>query len=347
MKIEGILKEQLLCKSSDYMLCYLKGELIIRSSLDMHVIQKCRIHSILKSSNLIERLFRYKPRTAISIDNNHFLFSDHGKIQRYSISENKIITEHFFSKGMSNPLSFCTRYDDKGKLIVLYGEYIQNPKREAVSIYRRNYEKWDIIYEFPRNSVKHIHNIFHDKYRNRYLILTGDENSESGIWEADYNFSYVKEIIKGKQQFRACVLFPTEKAIYFATDTPIEQNWLYKLSGHSIIEPICKISGPCIFGIVKQEELFISTSVEGNTLQNRIIYLISNKLGKGVKDYFSHVYRINKNGEVVELIKMKKDIWPLVLFEFGNIKFPNSNDDKIYVCPQSLKAKYGTYILSE
>ena len=38
---------------------------------------------------------------------------------------------------------------------------------------------------------------------------------------------------------------------------------------------------------------------------------------------------------------------PMWLFEFGNMKFPFSNEEKVYVCPQSLKAKYGTYIIEE
>lgn len=71
------------------------------------------------------------------------------------------------------------------------------------------------------------------------------------------------------------------------------------------------------------------------------------KLGSGVCDRYSHLYCFGMTGAMQEICKLKKGFLPLALFEFGNMRFPASNDNKIYICPQSLCAKYGTYIVIE
>lgn len=249
---------------------------------------------------------------------------------------------------MNNPLSFCTRYDNYGNLIdLLYGEYIWNVENDPVSIYRRSEGKWKKIFSFPDHTIQHIHNIVYDKYRNCYFIMTGDKNDESGIWTADYQFENVKPLVKGNQKYRACVLFPTSNGIFYATDTPLEQNYVYKIDNHSIVTEVCKIPGPCIFGRKCGSSFYFSTSVEGDPRLGKWKYRFSNKLGKGVADRYSHIFRISQEGVVDELAKIKKDFLPMWFFEFGNIKFPLTEDNNIYICPQSLKAKNGTYILSE
>lgn len=35
------------------------------------------------------------------------------------------------------------------------------------------------------------------------------------------------------------------------------------------------------------------------------------------------------------------------LFQFGNVKFPISDDGKIYICPQSCVCDYNTYVIED
>lgn len=344
------LKETLLCKNNTYMLCYDRGFLVIRESTGKKFVQKLRIHPFLKSVSFVERLLRYEPRAAISLQEDEFLFTDHGFIYRYSVKNNSISVEHRFEKGMNNPLTFCSRYDDMGNLIdLLYGEYIWNGEKGPVSIYRRFQGKWDEVYSFPSNMVTHIHNIVYDRYRKRYLIMTGDEDQESAIWQAEIDFSQVKPIVIGQQRYRACVAYPVPDGVYYATDTPLEQNWLYRLreeNERAFVEKICPMPGPCIFGKTANESLYMATSVEGDPTKGKWGYRFSNKLGRGVQDRYVHIIRCSSHGTVREIGKMKKDIMPMWLFQFGNAKFPETSDHCIYVCPQSTTCRRGTYILN-
>ncbi len=349
MRLKPYLKERLLCRNKEYLFCYDDGYLILKRSTDKRLIQKCKIHAAPKAIPLIERLMRYEPRAAVACCHNNFLYSDHGYIFNYSVMRNEIYREHKFLNGMNNPLSFCTRYDENEKLTdLLYGEYMRNSERKPVSVYRRKNDRWLKLYSFKAGVVLHIHNIFFDRYRNRYLILTGDANNESGIWEADQEFDSVRPIVKGLQKYRSCVAYPVPDGIYYATDTPLEQNYLYKLTendGECILTEIYKMPGPCIFGRVVKDVLYMATSVEGDPEQGGR-YMFSNKLGYGVKDRYVHIIRC-ENDDVSEAGKLRKDFLPMWLFQFGNAKFPVSDDGKVYVCPQSCRCECGTYVIDE
>lgn len=348
MRIKACYRERLLCAGAVYTLLYRGGCLIVRGTGNRDIVCKVRVHSRIGSIGILERLLRMMPRAAVSLDHDSFLISDHGRALRYEIPSNTIQEEHFFDKKMNNPLSFCQRCDADGKLIeVLYGEYIWNRERGPVSVYRRTDRGWQVAYSFPSNTVTHIHNIVYDRYRERYLIMTGDSDKESGIWEADLSFCHVEPIVRGQQRYRACLLMPTENCLYYVTDTPLEQNYVYRLDHDGSASLVSEVPGPAIYGIEKGEYLYFATSVEGNPMLGKWRYRFSDRLGRGVRDRYSHLFRLSRNGRLEEIGKMKKDWMPMWLFEFGNMKFPVSGDGNVYVCPQSLKARYGTYVLSE
>lgn len=341
--IQGFLKDRLLCQRKQFLLCYRSGCLYLRSKETLEVIKRLRLHSAIVSLPLIERVLRYGPRTAVSLDDDEFLIADHGCIYNYSISDNRVRIEHRFRDGMKAPLSICARYKNGRLIDLVYGDYFQNPNRDKVAIHRRTNSSWVTVYEFQENSIKHIHNIIDDREHERYLILTGDEDEESGIWESDYDFSRVQKIISGKQQYRSCFLFPVNEDFYFLTDTPLEQNYLYKYSSDKKVTQLSELPGPVIFGIAKNNSAYFATSVEGDSRLKGIRYLISLKIGPGVHDRYSHLYRLSDDGVIRKESSIKKDMLPPGLFEFGNMKFPETDSDDIYICPQSLKSKYGTY----
>lgn len=348
MRFEKYIPERLIAKNSSYLFGYQNGTIIIRDSATKRVVREKRIHSKLQSIGLIERFFRYEVRVGVSVDSDTFLFSDHGGIYRYSISNDELKLEHKYINGMNNPISFCVRKDFSGCVTeVLYGEYLWNENKDAVSIYKRlENGTWKNVFSFPSGSITHIHNISFDEYNQRYIVLTGDEDTESAIWETDIEFSYMREIVRGSQQYRSCIINIFDGMMYYATDTPLETNWLYRLrESDRTINPVCELPGPVIYGRVVDNELYFATSVEGNPNLGKWKYRISNKLGPGVKDRFVHVFKCDTNGHVFELDTLKKDIFPMWAFQFGNVLFPQTDDSCIYICPQSIKKKKGTYIL--
>lgn len=344
--VEAYIKEKLLAKNDKYLFAYKKGCLILRNAETREILSKKRIHGRLKSFTLIERLLRYEPRVAVVIDSDTFMYSDHGAIYRYDVVQNNVSKIHSFGGGMNNPLSFCVRHNEDGNLVeLLYGEYAWNTKKEAVSIYRYNMRTWKKVYSFQAGTITHIHNIFYDNYKKRYLIVTGDDDKESALWEADEEFCDVKIVCGGSQKYRACMVLTTNKGVYYATDTPLEQNYIYYLDENKLLHEVYRMPGPCIYGTIWNECLYMATSVEGDPTLVGWQYRLSNKLGKGVNDRNVHIIKCDREGNVTEVASFRKDFLPMWLFQFGNAQFPSANDG-VYVSTQSTVEK-GTYKLNE
>lgn len=344
MKVSFCFKEKLLATNENYFLCYYKGFLVVKNN-GFTNIKKIRIHRWWESFRLVERLLRKEPRLAVSIDDNVFLYSNNGGLYTIDVVSCEVKCIFKYIRGMNNPLYFCTKKNDNGKVNeVLFGEYIWNEDNGPVSIYRYDLKKVEPIYTFEAGKIKHIHNIVFDVYNDRYLIMTGDDDSESSIWEANSDFSIIKKIVGGKQMYRSCVCLPTKEAIYYATDTPLEENHIYKIENGKVLEG-SSINGPCIYGVIKDECLYLATSVEGDPTVGMFRYRFFNKLGKGVKSRFVHILKLNFNGQLEKIVELKKDWLPMWLFQFGNAQFIESKDC-VFFSTQSTTKK-GTYKITE
>ena len=350
MKKNCFLDERVLYIDNKIILSYSKGYIIYREQ-NTEKKQMCKVgKKTLYNVPIIERVMRNEPRCAARVDATHIIISYNGEIINYDCRNNVCVVEHRFERGMNNPLSFLAVFNkDTNSNDVYYGEYIWNKEKGPVAIYKRDCNGWKKKYEFPPNSILHIHNIFNDKYRKGFIILTGDSDNESGIWISDYDFENVRPIIIGKQQYRACVVFPTQTGIYFATDTPLEENYIYflELDENGVAKSLKReyqIPGPCIYGTNIEEEFYFSTSVEPDSTLPKWRYRVTNKLGRGVIDRSTHIIKKDKKGNYIELISIKKDILPIWLFQFGNIIFPYNDGKKAYAVLQSTKEGHGITI---
>jgi len=340
-----------LCDVNKQIVSYHKGGIYKQDSLySRHEkIVDLPLHIMFKIAAKIrplERLLRLEPRLALRVDDEHFLLSYHGCIYRIDLNSGELIQEHKYRRNMNNPLSFC-RNEEK----ILYGEYFGNTKRESVSVYSREKNRWEKIYTFPAGEILHIHQIIYDKYRDCYWVLTGDDDSESGIWCSDTKFEFVRPIFKGKQLYRSCFLVPYENYIIYATDTPIEENYLLisEIHGGKWSEPkiLHKIPGPCIYGKILSDECFvIATSVEPDSNLPIYRYRISYKLGEGVEDRYSHIIKWSMDTGICELAKGRKDVLPMNLFQFGNYQFPECGTaNGITATGQSISGQDGKTVL--
>lgn len=350
LKLELFLKEKVLYISDNSILSYDNGYIYYR---DKNGIKKLKIGTMCNKLRLIERMLRREPKSCIKLDETHYLFSFDGKIINYDINNNSASVDHVFDKGMNNPCSFLSYFNKAtGKNEIYYGEYIWNVNKGPVSIFKRTNDSWKEVYQFSANSITHIHGIVHDPYRFGFLILTGDEDSESGIWFSDYNFSKVRPILVGKQQYRTCFAKPLESGIVYATDTPLENNHVFFIALDKQLNVInCKqeydLPGPCIFGIEHGDNIFFSTSVEPDSSLPKWHYRVTNKLGAGVKTRKTYVITRDKNGKYSEICSIDKDLWPMWLFQFGNIVFPNNDSKDLYITVQATKIGHNiTYLLT-
>ena len=329
------------------MLSYRNGALTYRTE---NTDQQCTIGNKYKRIKIVERITRKEPRCAAKIDEDHILISFEGKILNYCISENRIVVEHRFSKGMNNPLEFLVLDDpESGDRSIFYGEYIWNDAKGPVDIYRRKKGVWEIVYTFPEKTITHIHNLIFDEYRNGFFILTGDDDSESGIWFADNNFRSVKPVLVGSQQYRACVAFADGYGLFYATDTPLEKNYIYRVvldADMNVVnhKRLYDMPGPCIYGCRHNGNMYFSTSVEPDSSLSTWRYRFTYKLGAGVKDRYTHIIKGSNDGKFDEVGQFKKDLLPIWLFQFGNVLFPKNATKELYGVLQSTVKGHGVTV---
>ena len=133
---------------------------------------------------------------------------------------------------------------------IYWGEYFDNPDRDEVHIYASADagETWTVAYTFPKGAIRHVHNIVHDPWGNCLWILTGDHGDECRILRASCNLSEVEVVMKGNQQARAVAAVPTENALYFSSDTPLEPNYIYRFDRKGQLTQVASIPGSSIYG---------------------------------------------------------------------------------------------------
>lgn len=300
---------------------------------------------------LLERMLRLVPRGAEFLDDSCFVFAYNGKIYRTDISDGIVTEEYILPKGMNSPLTMnkienLDGFDDG----VVFGDYTGNKECRPVAIYARGLRKeccWEKKYEFQDKQINHIHAVIADPYRKGLIVLTGDSDKGSAVWLIKNNYQTAECLVSGMQKYRACAAVALKEGIIYATDTPLEQNFLFELKedkGKWKIREICKLSGPSVYSVQTEKGVYFSTTVEPDSRFSYLKKMFSTKPGKGVKDNAAHVVQY-VCGKVTEVLSLEKDVFPMGLFQFGSIQFPKQFDSRqlyAYVC--GLKKYDGCWI---
>lgn len=352
MRAKIISHGQLLLADENKYVFFKKGKLFFSKSIQETPRFLCRIpqsglKKLLCNIPLAERMLRLAPRTAAWIDDHSFLIAHRGIVYRIELESGKITQDHMFVSGMNAPLSFASVHGVKGfDDGIVYGNYVGESKY-PISIWHRSMDgAWKEVFCFSKGSVRHVHQIIADPEHDRLLILTGDTGHEVGIWEARDNFATVTPLLQGSQQYRSCFAFVEDDHIYYATDTPLEQNYLYGFDTVNHTTAILnELPGPVIYGTALERagerSYLFATSVEPDSRIRGKRYLLTYKRGPGVRDTYSYLYFGNPKKGFRVIAKFKKDFLPMVLFQFGNVLFPAGILRKIYVCPQSVYTYQG------
>ena len=303
---------------------------------------------VLSRLRLSSRLLRLEPRCGLFLDDDTSLVCWHGRVFRVHLSDHRIVEEHRFRPGMSSPLALVPIRDNPGFTdCVLYGEYINDGAENEICIVRRENDSgtWAPVFSFEAGRIKHIHAVFSCPQRESLIVFTGDKDRESGIWEISKDFSGLRLIVGGSQQFRAVAGFMTESGIVYATDAPNDPNGLFfcDYDGGSR-RRLADIAGPAIYGAALPGSRYVfSTSVEPEKdrgLQSWVSY----QRGRGIADNRSHLYLVEPDLTVRELYAGKKDLLPMRLFGFGTFQFPQGQREGVIAVGQSLRGLDGKTI---
>lgn len=196
---------------------------------------------------------------------------------------------------------------------VYWGEYFPNPDRDAVRVFgSRDGETWQVVYTFPAGTIRHVHRITYDVHAGCLWVLTGDDGDECRILRAKPDWSSVEVVLAGGQQARAVALVPRGDAVYYASDTEWEQNFIYRLERTGGTTRLAPIAASSFYGCRVGSALFFSTGVEpsrANTGRDAVLY------GSADGVHWNAV------------VRWRRDRWHLRLFGYANIVLPSGDND--------------------
>ncbi len=231
-----------------------------------------------------------------------------GAIVTLQSGEQKFRITHRLLRG-TRPLHICAAPNGR----VYWGEYFDNPQREEVHIYSsEDGERWNIAHTFSKASIRHVHNIVYDRWAKCLWIFTGDYGRECKILRASLDLSTMDEVIAGNQQARAVAAIINESGIFFASDTPLEQNRICHLDRSGRLQQCANISSSSIYACCTSSGMFFSTMIEPSDVNaSRDVTLYGSAYGE--------------NWDAVA--RWRKDRWPMKYFQYGNAFLPDGENE--------------------
>ena len=232
-----------------------------------------------------------------------------GIVYNYDLSS-RVLTKTLKLKQCKNILhqSMCKTPDNR----LYFGEYGNNPERDPVNVYmsKDHGKSWEVVYTFPKGSIRHVHGCYYDKYTDKIWTLTGDYENENIIQFSNQDFTKIEILGDRSQKFRAVNVFFTEKEVHWIMDSPIEKSYQFVYDRASkTVRKLNLFNGPVWYLKSLSDGLFLAgSSVEKGegVLSNDACLYVSNDL---------------KNWEVLD--KFQKDFLPMPYFKWGVLAFSN------------------------
>jgi hypothetical protein len=262
--------------------------------------------AFLSSFRIIRRLLRLDKMNVLPVDTGVVILY-RGFCYIYSFQSN-ILTKTLKLRNcrniLHNAITRCSNGD------IYFGEYGSNYDYKKVPIYvsKDNGESWKICFEFESREIRHIHGVFEDIYTNTLWVCTGDTNNESKIIQTNFDFSILKIIGSGSQDFRTCSIFFSNQYVYWNMDSHIDDSYsiVYNRST-GVVEKCFRFPGPVIYTKQFEDGYFMTST--------------SQEVGPSVKDNLVHVYLSTNFKEWIEVIKFEHDGFNKKYFKFGLVGF--------------------------
>ncbi len=288
---------------------------------------------LLANYRLTTRFLRLEPKCAGRLDQDRFVISILGKLWLLDIKKKKIRELCNLRSGYG-VLNIC---ESNG--YIYWGDYGANPHHDNINIYRLDKDlNIEIVYSFPKNTIRHIHNIIH--VEDGFIVMAGDNEKSAGIYKVNADWNEVRPWKNGEQKYRAVVGFPYKGGLLYATDSVETENHLRYIKGDDIESILLIMNGSCIYGGETKEFYLFSTTVESPEGKG-LLGLFSKKLGGGIKNDEVHVVTVSKQDLSIKTIaKFKKDFWPMKLMQYGQVIFTSGQErelEGVWCYPMSCK----------
>ncbi len=282
------------------------------------------------SSRLTARLFRDGFHALAVLQSGGLVAAVPGSIVAACPGEKEFCKTHAITRG-TRPLHITAGPDGT----IFWGEYFDNASREEVHIYASTDDgkTWSVAYTFPRGAIRHVHNIVHDPWENCLWVLTGDYGDECRILRASCDFSSVESVLQGHQQARAVALVPTAGGLYFSTDTPLELNYIYRLSRQGDARPGEARQGKNRDGALTRLAAISSSSIYGCRVGSQVFFATMVEPSEVNRDPHVRIYGGRESAEQNwrPLLAWRKDRWPMGLLQYGNAFLPDGVNTTPYL----------------
>ena len=280
---------------------------------------------ILTRLPLFTRVFRrFGIRTIMQLKSGTILIVANRKLLRFTQHKYEVV--YRFSRGFG-PMREGWCEDDEDNCFI--GEYFLNERRNThVDLLKstNDGQSWKTVYSF--NNIRHIHFVQYDPYNQKIWLGTGDTDDESAIWLSHTKGETWTKIVSGDQRFRAVSLLFTQDHVYWGSDAPTRQNYIYRYHRSSgEIEQLAAVNGPVYYStILKNGIKIFTTTAEGNSEGKSVTW-----------DNKAHIWASEDGVCWEDLIHWEKDLYPHI-FGYGSVLLPHGQpSDTLFFTPQCLR----------
>jgi hypothetical protein len=277
---------------------------------------------------LLDRLWRNEISQCKVLDGDRLLLIYRREFFEYNLKTGELTKVFELERG-SRPLGVAV---DDGK--VVFGEYGRLSRSESVLVYAA--DMYDLqfkpVFRFEANTVKHIHNVQWDKFRECYWVLTGDSDQESGIFGLSRYFEPMGWLVRGSQLFRAVKMFVCENDLIYGTDSETAENWIVRVTKENgRIEKLKSIDGSSLHCSRMGDMYMISTTVEPSQINTTRLCSIYQSVD--LKSWSQRTSGL-------------KDWWLSPHFQFGTFVLPESDNSRMVVYGgQGIKGLDGKFVI--
>jgi hypothetical protein len=285
---------------------------------------------VASASRLVQRLLRFQVTNVIPLSNGDtFVTFD----KSVGIIRNGVYQA---LRGLMRPCrvlrSACAINNDGS---IFFGEYLANNERGEMRVYKYQTggDSLAVVHTFPKNSIKHVHGIYFDKFTNSLFCLTGDDAHENRILQTFDEFKTVKIVGQGDETWRAVSMLFTEKYFFYGMDAEFRTNHIYQFDRKTgKRKSLGEVNGTVFYSKKLGDDLFFATTAENAPIQT---------------ENAAALWHVSENGTRAKLISFEKDHWHPTLFQFGTIHFPcfNKLEDKLYFHLVGVKGDNDTFVV--
>jgi hypothetical protein len=158
-------------------------------------------------------------------------------------------------------------------------------------------------------------------------VFAGDYGEAAGIWRMRDGFRQIEPVLQGTQLGRACVGFPIEDGLLFATDSHLERNsirLLRRIHGRWSTSEVRPMVGSCIYGgEIGGARVFTTAFEPGAPTGHRIYDLLDLRPGPGIVGRHCEVVMGTLACGFATKLRWEVDWLPKRLFQFSSIIVPD------------------------